>query len=63
MERGRESSSRQVVKRPGAARRPSLLVRVLVVLLIVVAVGAVSFLVGYLIGLQLGAVGGLPGIA
>lgn len=38
----------------GGRRKPSTLVRVLVGLLIVIAVGGASFLIGYLIGLQLG---------
>jgi len=55
---GRTHSTRRPVrpKKAKATRRPSLLVRILIAILIVLAVGAVSFLIGYVIGLQLGVV-------
>jgi hypothetical protein len=48
------SRSRKTPRREKPVRRASLLVRILVGLLIVLVVGGVSFLIGYLIGLQLG---------
>lgn len=48
---GYSASNRRRERTP--RRRPNLLVRIIVGLLIVLAVGAIAFLVGYLIGLKI----------
>jgi hypothetical protein len=50
------SRSKKQPRRSQNGRRRSVLVRVLIGLLIVLVVGGLSFLIGYLIGLQLGVV-------
>jgi hypothetical protein len=50
------SRSKKQPRRPKNGRRQSLLVRILIGLLVVLVVGGLSFLIGYLIGLQLGVV-------
>jgi hypothetical protein len=56
VEQGTSSRPKKQQGRARAARRPSLLVRFLIGVLVVLAVGGISFLIGYLIGLNLGVV-------
>jgi hypothetical protein len=51
---GTASNRRDTPGQRTARRKPSVLVRVLIAILIVLAVGGISFLIGYVIGLQLG---------
>ncbi len=53
MMQGTATDKRGATKQ-GGRRKPSLTVRVLIAILIVIAVGAISFGIGYVIGLQLG---------